>query len=88
MVEKEVAERPFGSGGGDCPLQESIELIFLQTPITLSKWVKIPEGAYNMRMLVSVDNDAIIYVTGYKLIQSSMNIALLWMKTLFMCQTI
>jgi hypothetical protein len=56
---------PFGSGGGDCPLQESIESDFpADTTITLSKWVKIPEGAYNMRMLVSVDNDAIIYVNG------------------------
>ncbi|OGW18559.1 MAG: hypothetical protein A3G93_13105 [Nitrospinae bacterium RIFCSPLOWO2_12_FULL_45_22] len=55
---------PFGSGDG-CPLQSTVKSFWpVSTVITLKKGFTLPPGAHNLRVQLSIDNDAEIFING------------------------
>jgi hypothetical protein len=58
------ARAPFGSGGF-CPLQATINSFWpTDSTITLRKFFSLPAGATNLRVLLSIDNDATVLING------------------------
>ncbi|MGH6636516.1 MAG: hypothetical protein ACRED0_10440 [Gammaproteobacteria bacterium] len=58
------ANAPFGSDGG-CPLQISVNTKWpINSTIVLRKRFHLPAGATNLRVQLSVDNDAEVFMNG------------------------
>jgi hypothetical protein len=59
------ANAPFGSAFGSCGLQRSVNTLWpINSTIFLNKEFDLPDGARNLRVQLSVDNDAEVRING------------------------
>lgn len=66
---------PFGSGGG-CPLQRTVNSPFpLNTTLVLRKNFALPAGASNLRVQLSIDNDARVFINGTEIFNDETGMA-------------
>jgi hypothetical protein len=70
----DLGSAPFGGGGGgledrNCPLRESVQTIWhVNSRLLARRTVSIPEGAANIRLLISFDNDLVgVFFNGVQL---------------------
>jgi hypothetical protein len=71
---------PFGSdpgifSSGRCPLQKTVNTIWPTGPtsLTLRKQFVLPAGATNLRVQLSIDNDATVFINGNRVAQMVMH---------------
>ena len=59
----------FGSGSKQCPLQETVQTDWpINSELLVRRVVEFPEGATNLRIMVSVDNDiGGVFINGAKI---------------------